>query len=217
MPVAATLERMVRQCAGVLTPSSDYIDAFHDWIDGKLFLHDHIGRESPKKMAAMVRYVHEKTGCQQYVIDSMMRVVRSPDDYAGQKDFIEMMCSTAHDIGVHIHVVMHMRKGESELEPVGKFDIKGASEISDLVDNVFIVWRNKMKEKVLGNEHADDRGKYLNAPDTILALEKQRHGDWEGDIDLWYSRESKAYHGSPDRAEWQIEPKLLGIEEHVPF
>lgn len=217
MPVAATLERMVRQASGVMMPSSEYIDAFHDWIDGRLFLHDHIGRESSKKMVAMIRFVHEKTGCQHYIIDSMMRVVRSPDDYAGQKDFIEMMCATAHDLGIHIHVVMHMRKGESEYEQVGKFDIKGASEISDLVDNVFIVWRNKLKEKKLQDANAPDRGAFLTAPDTILTCDKQRHGDWEGDINLWYESASKAYHGSSERNEWQVSPKVLGIADHVPF
>lgn len=219
MPVAATLERMVRQAAGVLVPADDYIDAFHRWVDGRLYLHDHVGRESPKKMVAMLRYVHEKTAAKHYVIDSMMRVVRSPDDYAGQKEFIELLCSTAHDLSVHIHVVAHMRKGESEHDQSGKFDVKGASEITDLVDNVFVVWRNKLKEKKLAELSAGDPdyGQFYMKADTILTCSKQRHGDWEGDINLWYEPASKAYHGTSEKSEWSVSPKVLGIEDHVPF
>lgn len=217
MPVAATLERMVRQAAGVQIPDDAYITGFHKWIESRLFLHDHVGRETPKKMVAMLRYVHEKTGCQHYVIDSMMRVVRSPDDYSGQKDFIEMLCATAHDLGIHIHVVAHMRKGESEYEQSGKFDVKGASEITDLVDNVFVVWRNKLKEKKLADETDPDRGRWLKMPDTILTCAKQRHGDWEGEINLWFDSATKAYHGTDERREWSVPAKVVGVQDHVPF
>jgi twinkle protein len=217
MPVAATLERMVRQAAGVRIPSEEYVDAFTRWMDGKLFLHDHIGRESPKKMAAMIRYVHEQTGCQHFVVDSMMRVIRGPDDYAGQKEFIELLCAAAHDLAVHIHVVAHMRKGESELDKPDKFDVKGAGEVTDLVDNVFIVWRNKKKERALASDNSEERAKHFLEPDTMLICTKQRHGDWEGEVGLWYEPASKAYHESTESREWQISPKFLGIEDHVPF
>jgi hypothetical protein len=76
-----------------------------------------------------------------------MKCVRGEDDYNGQKDFVNDLCSFAQDSGVHVHLVHHVRKGESEHKAPGKFDIRGAGSITDLVDNVFIVWRNKRAEE----------------------------------------------------------------------
>jgi replicative DNA helicase len=92
----------------------------------------------------------------------------------------------AMETGVHIHLVAHARKGEKETDRLDKFDIKGTSEITDQVDNVILIQRNKRKE-------ADRDGKLADEPDAYLTIAKQRHGDWEGTAGLWYDHPSQSY------------------------
>jgi twinkle protein len=74
-----------------------------------------------------------------------------------------------------------------------KFDIKGASELSDMPDNVFSLWRNKAKEAKAEAGKLDEEGKA--APDAVLMCDKQRHGDWEGRVTLWFNRKTLQYVG----------------------
>ena len=110
------------------------------------------------------------------------------DDYNLQKRFVDELSTHAKDTGMHIHLVAHSRKRENERSVMDKFDIKGASEITDMADNVFTIWRNKPKEsegrKVMPN--AD----IMSKPDALLNCDKQRHGEWEGRVGLWYDKNS---------------------------
>ncbi len=47
------------------------------------------------------------------------------------------------------HFVTHSRKGDSEEKPTGKMDVKGSGAITDPTDNLFIIWRNKARERAL--------------------------------------------------------------------
>ena len=86
-------------------------------------------------------------------------------------------------------MVLHIKKGKTENDIPGKFDIKGSGAITDLVDNVFIVWRNKAKEAAMrsGEEFSPDD------PDALLILDKQRHGETEGRYRLFFDRASLQY------------------------
>ncbi len=88
-----------------------------------------------------------------------------------------------------------MRKPKSELEMPGKYDLKGSGDIADLVDNIFIVYRNKKKEiKTAKGEPTD-----AFDPDCKLGVYKQRHGEWEGVIGLYFDKESLQYIPHPER------------------
>jgi hypothetical protein len=104
------------------------------------------------------------------------------DDYNAQKDFVNELCAFAQAHQVHIHLVHHVRKGESEMSAPGKLDIKGAGAITDMVDNVFIVWRNKKAER-------EGKGE----PTCIVACVKQRNGEYEGKFGFWFDLESQQY------------------------
>ncbi len=67
-------------------------------------------------------------------------------------------------------------------------DIRGSGSLTDLADNVFSVWRNKIKEEKLsdGEEVGD-------APDALLSCVKQRNGEWEGKIALWFNPDNLRY------------------------
>jgi twinkle protein len=189
MPPKLTMARMSRQAYGADFPPADYIRNYGEWTDGRLWLYDHVGSSNPKTMLAVIRYAVEKFAVEHFVVDNLMKVVHGEDNYNEQKDFVNGLCVIAKDTGCHIHLVLHMKKGKSEADIPGKFDVKGSGAITDLVDNLFIVWRNKPKE--LAMRSGDDYDP--NEPDALLLLEKQRNGEAENRYRLFFDAGSLQY------------------------
>lgn len=186
-----TLERMARQAACSGKPSTEYLNHLSTWTDDRLWIYNHIGTVQRDRMLAVSRYCRNELGVSHMVIDSLMKCGIAPDDYAGQKAFVDALCSLARDTGLHIHLVHHIRKGERESNVPDKFDLKGAGEITDLVDNLLIVHRNKRKEEELRKDlDAEKRAGFEAQADTVLICAKQRHYTWEGNLKLWFDPES---------------------------
>ena len=82
-----------------------------------------------------------------------------------------------------------MRKGSDEYTTPGKCDFRGAGEITDLVDNVLIVHRNKLRELKIQNGDVT----VTEEPACTLTVAKQRNGEWEGKINLWYNEGALQY------------------------
>jgi twinkle protein len=182
MTAPRQMQRMCRQAFAGDRPSIPFMSELHRWTDNRLWIYDHMGAIDWKRLMAVLRYARQHFGITQFVVDSLMKCVRGEDDYNGQKDFVNDLCSFAQATGVHVHLVHHVRKGESEHKAPGKFDIRGASSITDLVDNVFIVWRNKRAATENNGE-----------PTALISCEKQRHGEWEGKLGFWFDEASQQY------------------------
>ncbi|AMM23010.1 AAA family ATPase [Variovorax sp. PAMC 28711] len=211
MPPAASMAKMSRQAAAVAVPAAPYIRGFHTWTDGRLWVYDHVGKVAPSRMHAIATYVRKELGIEHLVIDSLMKCGMGTDDYTGQKDFVDGLCSIARDTGLHIHLVVHMRKGETEHKPADKFDVKGAGEITDLVDNLVIVWKDQRKHELMDEmsrkapEDVDEneRKKLLARPDAIVRVAKQRHFEFEGKFAFWFDKASQLYlESSNERPRW---------------
>ena len=182
MKPARQMQRMSRQAYARDVPPVEFLRQFHQWTDGKLWMYDHTGAVHWQQVLAVCRYASEKFGITHFIIDSMMKCVKGDDDYNAQKDFVNELCGFAQARLAHVHLVHHVRKGESEDKTPGKFDIKGAGAITDQVDNVFTVWRNKRAER----EQSGD-------PTAILKCDKQRNGEWEGMLGFWFHPDSMQY------------------------
>lgn len=194
------MHRKARQASGSRLPDREFLEVLHQWTDGRLWLYDHVGAVEWRKVIAVMRYAVKNFGITQFVIDSLMKCVKGEDDYNAQKDFVNELCAFAQTHGVHIHLVHHVRKGESEHKAPGKFDVKGAGAITDQVDNVFIVWRNKIAEQ----ENNGD-------PTCIVAVEKQRNGEFEGKFGFWFDIDSNQYLDHASEL-----PQLYGIASGTP-
>lgn len=206
MKPAKTLERMGRQFSGYNPDDPAFAGSdeareqlisvyqdFKNWTDGRLWLYDQQGTVTAKQVAAVVRYCAKEKGITQFFVDSLMKCVASEDDYNGQKMFVDELTAIARDHGIHIHLVHHIRKPTDESHKPSKYDYKGTGAITDQVDNVISVWRNKAKEK------KRDEGKPVEdkEPDALLICDKQRNGEWEGSIGLWFDKPSMQYVGWP--------------------
>lgn len=197
-----TIERMSRQWSGDaparISDRPDIIDGYRDvcrqfgsWTDGKLWLYDQQGTVSPETVVSVTRYCGKELGIQHMFIDSLMKCVRGEDDYNGQKYLVDELCSIAKDHDMHIHLVHHIKKLASEDQTPGKFDAKGSGAITDQVDNMLIQWRNKAKEM----DAQEDHPKLTQEPDAMLICAKQRNGEWEGRINLWFDKKTQQYLG----------------------
>lgn len=191
-----TVMRMVLQAAGNPTPSAKFVSDFFLGLCQRLWIYDHRGRVDPQMLFRAIRYCAYEKGTKHFFIDSLMKCVSKEDDYGAQSDFVNSLCDIAHETGNHIHLIHHVRKGDDEKKAPGKFDAKGTGAITDQVDNVIAVWRNKAKERE--KEDALRNGKELTdeTPDFLLICDKQRNGGWEGnwalwgDVRTWHFRES---------------------------
>lgn len=205
MPPHKTMAKMTQQAAGVALPAPRYIRGFHSWTDEKLWVYNHVGKLASSRALAVATYVRKELQIDHLVIDSLMKCGLGTDDYTAQKDFVDGLCSVARDTGLHIHLVCHMRKGENESKPSEKFDVKGASEIVDLADNLMIVWKNLPKLNELSTLEAVRQSPTEEAarqqrieelrkkPDSFVRLAKQRHHSWEGSWAFWFDRNSQQY------------------------
>ncbi len=193
-----TLERMRRQASMCESPARTFTERFMRFLDGRLWIYDQHGQVDPRMVYAVIRYCARILKIKHMVIDSLMKCVRGEDDYNGQKDFVNMLTTLAKEENLHIHLVHHIRKGDNEDKPPTKWDVKGSGSIADQVDQLMIVWRNKAKERAIAAAAAT--GKQLDdetrdKPDAMICVEKNRNGEWEGRIPLWYHRESLQYTG----------------------
>lgn len=201
------LQRMVMQASALRNgkPSPEYITAIMTWMKESLWIYECTGSAKIDRMLSVMTYARKRYGVKVFLIDSLAKCGMGDDDYNGQKNFVERLCDFKNEFDTHVFLVTHSRKGESEEKPSNKFDVKGTSSITDLADNVYIVWRNKVKERKL-EKNMDDQ-EALDSPDCILACAKQRNGKWEGKIGLWFEKNCFQYLSRPsDRP-----------HEYVPF
>lgn len=184
-----TLARMAKQASGVGRPSSAWLDTFDRWSDGKLWLFDHLGRITPDECIAVCNYFSQEKQGRHVFIDSMMMVCASEESMDEQKQFVTDLCRLAQETGLHVHLVTHCRKPQAgEDKPPTKYDIRGTGAISDQVANVITVWQNKPKRAAL-EQNPNDIAE-LAKPDALITVEKQRNGEWEGRLMMWFHEAS---------------------------
>jgi twinkle protein len=199
MKPVTTIVRMLRQFAGeninipLTRDKEGYIRAllgrFTGFIDENLYLYDQQGSTTPQKTIAMARYCAVELGIQHIFIDSLMKCVVAEDSLNEQKSFVDELCALARDHHVHIHLVHHIRKLQSEEIQPSKTDLKGSGSIADQVDNVFMVWRNKKKENARrNNEDYDEK-----QPDMFLMCQKQRNGEAEEFYGMYFEHNSQQF------------------------
>lgn len=204
MRPVTTIQRMVRMFAMTNPFSPEYqgsegvsileglYDDFGDWSTNRLWLYDQTGTANPQTVLGMVKYCGNELGITHVFVDSLMKCIKDEDDHNGQKLFIDQACAIAKDCNIHVHVVHHLKKPSKESEMPDKHDTKGTGAITDQIDNLFMVWRNKPKEDAHKSQGA--RSNKQTEPDCFLLCRKQRNyegsEDGEPNIALWRHRDA---------------------------
>ena len=207
MKPITTMQRMARMWVGLnpfspefqgedgITAIDQLYDQFGEWTDNRMWLYDQVGTADADIVIGMVRYCAKELQINHVFIDNLAKCIKAEDDFNGQKRFVDELTSVARDYNIHVHLVHHLRKPANENAVPDKHDNKGSGAITDLVDNVMLVWRNKPKEDdiKLNGMHAELK----NDPDHYLLCRKQRNyegsGEGEPTIKLWFLRDAQQY------------------------
>ena len=207
---ARYLKRMARQAGTLAEPTPAYLDTIiSDWND-KLWIFSVTGTAKRDRMLDVFRYCRRRYGVHLFLIDNLAKCGFAEDDYNGQKDFVDQLTDFAKETESIVILVHHMRKGGED-----KDGVKGTGAITDMVDSVLLIWRNKAKEDKLrelpdNEENREERERLIRQPDGKLMCRKQRNyegvGDGEPQKAMWFDRESYQFLGGPDQKPWRYCP-----------
>lgn len=178
LPARRLLARLTRQATCKQQPPEGYIEAVSKWYGGRLWVYDKTGSADIDGMLEAFTYARRRFGCEVFVIDSLMMCGIPEDDYAAQKNFVERLMKWKLEHDATVFLVTHSRKAASESHQSDKFDVKGSGSITDLADTVLTVWRCKDEAREI---------------DGLWICSKQRNGDKEGKIPVWFDEESTQF------------------------
>lgn len=174
---------MARMACCTQEPAVNDVNHWIAFSSGRLWFYDQQGEIRAEKILAVMRYCAEELGVTQFVIDSLMMLAVSRDDYEAQSLFVGRLKTLAKDTGCTAHLVAHMRKrdGKSGDEKPGTMhDISGGHEIGSKADYIFNVWRNKAG--------------LSDSPQAALGVEKQRgRTNWIGRLGLDFEPQSRQF------------------------
>lgn len=206
-----TLRRMVKQAGGTGQPTQMFVRRVINWLADSLWLFSLVGKTKADRLLEVFEYARRRYGVKVFVIDSLMRLGISPDDYAGQEELIFQIVDWVTHRDAHVHLVAHSRKGDGSGSIMQSEDVKGTSEIINNAFNIIGVWRNRRREedveklgaKVASDQCTDDEREAYNEavdkPGVVFSVLKQRNGDWEGRLGLWFDKDTYQYTNNPRR------------------
>ncbi|MCP3177440.1 toprim domain-containing protein [Desulfuromonas sp. KJ2020] len=196
-----TLGRMVQQWTKIPNPSPDMIRTSMEILNGSVWIFDLTGTAKRERLLEVFRFAFHRYGVKQFVIDSLSKCGIGEDDYNGQKAFIDTLGDFAKSTGTHVHLVAHARKGGDEFSPPGKMDVKGTGALTDMVDNVLVVHRNKAKERDLaildngGSVRGKTRDDIQREYDAFMCCDKHREdgAEAEGMFGFYFDRKAQLF------------------------
>ncbi|WP_455475045.1 toprim domain-containing protein [Bartonella sp. B30(2025)] len=189
-----SLRRLIKQTGGLKHPTKEMIEQILHFLDEGLILYEHVGKSSVDTLLDVFDYCRARYGCDQFIIDSLMRLGIASDDYTGQEQAVYKMVNWAVSNAVHIHLVSHTRKSGLEREVPTTEDIKGASEIGANAFNIITIWRNRsLEDKICATSNREEKAALAKRPGVIMNIAKQRSGDFEGKVGLWFDLQTYRY------------------------
>ncbi len=189
-----SLRRLTKQTGGLEQPTKETIERILHFLDDGLILYEHVGKSNVDTLLDVFDYCRARYGCDQFIIDSLMRLGIASDDYARQEQAVYKMVDWAVLNSVHIHLVAHARKGGLDKDIPSTEDIKGASEIGANAFNIITIWRNRsLEDKIFAASLTQEKADLAKRPGVIMNIAKQRSGDFEGKVGLWFDPQTYRY------------------------
>jgi twinkle protein len=204
---------LVRQALCRPDPTPDEIRAAVAQISDKLWAFGTYGNAKLDKIIEVWSYAHARYGCKLFLLDNLSKLNLGAGDKEGKNDRQDDAITKLTEFGVinnaHVLVLAHSRKKFNEHEEVGKLDIKGSGGTTDLADIVLLLHRNKKKERSMLDRSMfaglpiEEQVRLQASPDAYLTCEKNRHGEIEPRMSLWFDKLSHQFteseRGSPRR------------------
>jgi len=181
------LKWAVEQYTGTRYPREDDIIRTFNWFGEWFYVIDIDDDVSVNKIFDIFEYSARRFGTEMFVIDSLMKIdlgcSNDKEEQKSQKKFLNKAVQFSKKFQVHTHIVAHPRKQESDTDIPTKADISGSGAITDLADNVIIIWRVPDVKKVKEN----------NA-DAMLFVRKNREFGTLASIPMYFEMSSRRYY-----------------------
>ena len=181
------------------------------WLDGKFYLYNNAyGTKAEQILHDMEILL--KAGIKVFILDNLMTLdvnLFDGDKNNKQKELILRIKDFAMKNMVHIILVAHPRKSMAFLR---KNDISGTADISNAVDNVFIMHRtNEDFIHAVTEFYDSSKANALRQYGNVLSVEKNRlYGVVDYMCGFHYDIISRRFKNTPDeqiRYGWEAEPK----------
>ena len=188
MPPERYLRWAIIQYQGNERPSPERITDTLKWLSSRVYILNMTSGIDPDKLISDFEYASKRYGVKHFIIDSLMKIrFKAQDEYKQQQDFTNQLCGFVKKHGVHVHLVAHPRKTESDDDVMGKVDIKGSSHITDLADNVIVLHRlSEDKKEAVKKRHSIPA-------DMRLFVKKNREFGVEGVVNMTFDIQTKIF------------------------
>lgn len=116
----------------------------NDFIRDQLFLFTRKHKINEDILIEVFDLAYRRFGCTRFVVDNLMKLIAGKsagDKLERQRDITNALSDFSKEIGVHVHLIAHIKKPNSPFEPPNKDMASGSKEITDLADNVIAWWR----------------------------------------------------------------------------
>lgn len=189
MKPARYLRWAIIQYTGLQYPSRKQIEEAMNMLGKYVYVINSDNELDIDTILDIFKYSARRYGVKHFIIDSLMRVkIDEGRELSEQKNICNKFISLAKEFNAHSHLVAHPRKGADDDEKPGKVDVKGNNHITNIADNVLIMWRpsEELKEKARAKGKGD-------AMDAKLFIKKNRELGTEGSVKLWFDPQTKRF------------------------
>lgn len=175
------LVRLAATAAGTERPSYHQVQWFIDAFGPRLRIWAHVGLAKHRNLLAVMRKL-AASGVTHAIVDSLMKLDISSQDFEGQRVFANLLAATAQQTKMHIHLVAHPKKPPQADQDPDINDVGGAKEIGGIADNVLFIRRKEGTDPL-----ATETG-------MRIMIRKQRHGHGGlGEITGWFHRDQRQF------------------------
>ena len=190
-----------------------------DWLDGKFFIFndEEYSHRWEQLLADMTDLA--KVGVKMFVLDNLMSMdidIFYGDNNKKQKGLINQVVHFAKEFQTHVILVAHPRKATGFIR---KTDIAGTSDLTNAVDNVFIVHRVNNDFKKLGAEFFGQMviNQFLAFGNVIECCKNRQWGIMDQLFGVYYEIESRRFKNSQDEVKTYGWNDKARQETNLPF
>lgn len=177
------LIRLAATAAGTERLTPHQVQWFIDQYGERLRIWAKVGLAKHRNLLAVMRKLATQ-GTTHAIVDSLMKLDISSQDFEGQRVFANLLSATAVQTRMHIHLVAHPKKPAQADQDPDINDVGGAKEVGGIADNVVFVRRSRKEGE---NPLAEQTG-------MCITIRKQRHGNGSlGDIMGWFHRDKRQF------------------------
>lgn len=158
-----------------------------EWMSGKIWVFDVFGMIPQAKLRELMLYSIMRHGVKHFVIDSLMKCDVSSEDYEAQRKFLNELIGFAHEHEIHVHIVAHPRKSDTDEAAPDIMDIHGGQSVSGQPDNIISVWKNSKKSDKREDGKLTDKDE-AQIPDAVSFIRKNRAMQDRFKVPMWFHR-----------------------------